>query len=224
MAWVWSHSAVDSSGQRLVLLFMADCAHDDGTNAFPSVMTIARACRMTERNARYCLRELEKAGHLKRTGVHPSGTYIYSVVMGAIFAGGQPIAPEVVEKAIHTSSSTTTSGAAPCPPQQLAAPLDDLTDEEQEVMGILNDVADYHRAGKPRVSTVLKIMREFQQVDARDAARAMEAWADSPSRPMKNVSGTYRTFMRKRSLEGGDNTNAKARWRAAAESIARGES
>ncbi len=42
LSWVFDHSPVEHRGDLLVLLVLADHAHDDGTRAFPSVETIAR--------------------------------------------------------------------------------------------------------------------------------------------------------------------------------------
>jgi hypothetical protein len=96
MTAVWEHSS-QKEGALLVLLALADCAHDDGTMAFPSVKTLAEKARMSERNARYCLRNLEQSGEIVREGRHRSGTTVYRIVLpskegqelpGANFAGG----------------------------------------------------------------------------------------------------------------------------------------
>jgi len=54
---VWDHSAASGSF-LLMLLAIADFADDDG-NAYPSVPTLARKCRMKPRNANYIV------GHAK---------------------------------------------------------------------------------------------------------------------------------------------------------------
>lgn len=50
-----------SQGQTLVLLVLADCANDSGV-CHPSVPTIARRARMSERQVQRVLRDLETAG------------------------------------------------------------------------------------------------------------------------------------------------------------------
>ncbi len=88
MSWVLKHSPEDVGGRRLVLLVLADKADDDGTKAYPSVETIAREARMSERGVRYALRALEESGAVQRLGVHSyTGTHEYRVVMG------QPLPP-----------------------------------------------------------------------------------------------------------------------------------
>lgn len=47
-----------------VLVFIAECADPDGTNAWPSVETIAKHCKCSERAVQYALRALVAAGEL----------------------------------------------------------------------------------------------------------------------------------------------------------------
>lgn len=60
MAWVW-RSGPENQAQMLVLLALADAANERGY-CWPAVATIARKARMSERNARRILRDLEDAG------------------------------------------------------------------------------------------------------------------------------------------------------------------
>ena len=78
--WVFAHSEA-TLGARLVMLALADYAHDDGSNAFPSLSTVAAKTRMSVRQVRRCLRDLEESGEIEATGVHDSGTVIYRVSM-----------------------------------------------------------------------------------------------------------------------------------------------
>lgn len=50
--------------QKLVLLKLADCANDEGRNAFPAVATIAADCGISDRTVQRTLRELEAAGRI----------------------------------------------------------------------------------------------------------------------------------------------------------------
>src|SRR5262245_27068310 len=57
MSHVWTHSK--QRGSYLVtMLAIADYAHDDGKNAYPSIATLAKKTRMTERNVQLVLRKL----------------------------------------------------------------------------------------------------------------------------------------------------------------------
>lgn len=90
MNTVWKHSS-QKGGALLMLLAIADFADDDGF-AWPSVTTLAKKARMSERNARYVLRSLEQAGEIQTTprgGQH--GTSGYVVLTSAKIAGGQSL-------------------------------------------------------------------------------------------------------------------------------------
>jgi hypothetical protein len=94
MTAVWEHST-QKEGSLLILLALADFAHDDGSGAFPSVATLAKKARMSERNTQYCLRRLEQAGEIVREGTHHSGAVIWRLVLpsirGANIAGVQDL-------------------------------------------------------------------------------------------------------------------------------------
>jgi hypothetical protein len=62
MADVWSNGPTDKA-QLLVLLALADFADDNGS-CWPSVAAVGVKARMSERNARRVIRDLEAAGHL----------------------------------------------------------------------------------------------------------------------------------------------------------------
>jgi hypothetical protein len=50
--------------QKLVLLKLADCANDDGRNAYPSVGLLVSSCTMSRRTVQRVLAELVETGHL----------------------------------------------------------------------------------------------------------------------------------------------------------------
>jgi hypothetical protein len=99
-SWVLRHSPVAVSSHRLVLLALADRANDDGTGAWPSVATLAREARVSERSVQYALRRLETGGHIAKTGIHETGTTIYRLLFKVeeggrkICAPAQPGSPE----------------------------------------------------------------------------------------------------------------------------------
>jgi hypothetical protein len=62
MAQVWADGPTDKA-QLLVLLALADFADDSG-NCWPSVAAVGQKARMSERNARRIIRDLEEAGFL----------------------------------------------------------------------------------------------------------------------------------------------------------------
>jgi len=92
MTWVWEHSPVGGS-ERLVLLAIADCADDEGRNAWPSVATLARKCRVDARTVQRIIRRLAAGGHLAMTGCAGGrGSNRYAVLM-AEPSPSPPVAP-----------------------------------------------------------------------------------------------------------------------------------
>jgi hypothetical protein len=70
-------------GKRLVLLALASHAHEDGSNAFPSQATISSEARLTVRQVRRCLKELERDRAITRTSIRPEGVVVWRVNMSA---------------------------------------------------------------------------------------------------------------------------------------------
>ena len=80
MAWVWENGP-NTTGDRLVLLAIADHADDSGV-AFPSMRRIAEKSCMTERGARGVVRRLEAQGWLSTTvGGGRGGASVYTILM-----------------------------------------------------------------------------------------------------------------------------------------------
>lgn len=92
-AYVWEHSKHKGS-ELLLLLAIADFAHANGF-AFPSVLTLARRIRMSERNTQRLIQKLASSGELKvKTQAGPNGTHAYQIVMNLtlpLFAVDNPI-------------------------------------------------------------------------------------------------------------------------------------
>ena len=75
---VWKHSKA-RLGDRLVLLALADFANDHG-EAWPSVETLAKKSRLSERETQYALRRLERSGELKvLPNKGPRGCNVYQI-------------------------------------------------------------------------------------------------------------------------------------------------
>ena len=81
-SYVWENSKADGSA-LLLLLAIADHAHDDGNGAYPSVATLAAKCRQTERNTQLLLRKLEDMGEIiTPPQAGPHGCNIYQIPLG----------------------------------------------------------------------------------------------------------------------------------------------
>lgn len=80
-SYVWEHSEQKGTG-LLLMLAIADHAHDDGGGAYPSVATLARKARTTPRHIKRLLPQLEAAEELTiQRGKGPHGTNIYQVTI-----------------------------------------------------------------------------------------------------------------------------------------------
>jgi len=62
---VWSAPPIGNRTAKLVLLRLADRAHDDGTEARPGVESLARDCDLSPRHTQRLLRWLEGSGFIK---------------------------------------------------------------------------------------------------------------------------------------------------------------
>ena len=90
MARVWEHSRA-AGGQLLVLLAIADFADDHGT-AWPSVPTLAKKARISERHTQKVIKQLKGMGELvvdpKASGHW--GTNLYKITLKAERGGNMP--------------------------------------------------------------------------------------------------------------------------------------
>jgi DNA-binding Lrp family transcriptional regulator len=123
MSAVWEHST-QTLGARLVLLAIADYAHDDGTGAWPSVATLAKKVLMSPRNVQYALRKLEESGEIVREGLHESGATIWRITlpMGANIAPPANIAPG--RNPFTGGVQKTTKGGAKSAPKPLRTTIE----------------------------------------------------------------------------------------------------
>lgn len=82
-AWVIERSK--QKGSHLLLLIMiANHAHADGTGAYPAIGTLARECRMSERQIKRMLPELEASGELIVFWSKGRKPHDYAIRMGNI--------------------------------------------------------------------------------------------------------------------------------------------
>lgn len=108
MARVWADSK-QSGTDLLMLLAIADFADDDG-NAYPSVGTLAKKCRMTGRNANHILAALRASGELEvRANEGPSGTNRYRIVF-QLPEEVKPASPLKSASPLKPTSSTPEAG------------------------------------------------------------------------------------------------------------------
>src|ERR1700730_5501171 len=90
ISWVLDRSLADRDA-RLVLIAIANHCDKFGCNAWPTVATIGAESRLSEREARYSLREREESGELtteRGKGPHRSNLYSLPKMKGAQYAPG----------------------------------------------------------------------------------------------------------------------------------------
>lgn len=124
-SWVWQHSPVEHRGDLLVLLALADHAHDDGGSAYPSVSTLARKARLTRRGAQLALRRLEKVDAIERAGIGPRGVITYRVLMPS--EGANSVRGEVTTRELSGTGgelSSTKGANSPSPEPSIEPSLE----------------------------------------------------------------------------------------------------
>jgi hypothetical protein len=120
MAAVWDYSK--SQGvSRLVLLALADHA-DHAGYCWPSVETVARKCRVSERTVQRAIAEAEAAGEITRALMQGRGyTNLYRLMPGAVDSvddpstGGDTQSPLGVTHSRQGVTSTTLKGDTQSP-------------------------------------------------------------------------------------------------------------
>ena len=104
MTLVWEHSRHKSSA-LLLLLAIADHAHDDGGGAFPAVGTLAKKVRMSTRQVQRLLETLDKSGELRvEWGEGPRGTNRYTVVLDRLGVRHSCVTPDKMSPQTKTSA------------------------------------------------------------------------------------------------------------------------
>ena len=120
MNWVWSES-VSTGIDRLVLLAIADFAQDDGTNAYPSISTLANKAAIDARTVQRSIRRLCAIGELEISeGTGPKGVneYVMTLAPGTLPGGAVPgwRAAGVAESPEGVAESPKRGGAVPPKP------------------------------------------------------------------------------------------------------------
>lgn len=81
-----------TGNDRVVLLALADCAHDDGAGAYPSKKVLGEKCGdLAERTVYDCLTRLEKCGAIERVGKR--GRSIEYRVLAGVAQAEKPAEP-----------------------------------------------------------------------------------------------------------------------------------
>jgi hypothetical protein len=217
MRRVWVEST-HSGSSLLMLLAIADHAHDDGGGAYPSVARLAAQCRMKPRNARVILAELRRSGELEVTeGAGPRGANMYRLTLAA---GVQRLA------GVHSDAG---GAAKECrePLQDLAAKP--LRNHQEPSGGVASQPAapvPASKSGKRRPKVGAKDMTLAQWIAELDGADAVPpgdpifAYAESIGLPPEFLELAWRAFRRRYLEEQAAKTYAD--WRAVFRNAVRG--
>lgn len=104
-------------GARLVLFVLAEHAHDDGTEAFPSVDTIVQRTRMSRKGVQGALRRLEADSMIHRDGYGLRGQTKWRLAMG-----GEVTSPREADG--QRGRTSRPQGGEPRSPEPSIEPLD----------------------------------------------------------------------------------------------------
>lgn len=131
-SYVWEHSRAKGSA-LLLLLAIADHAHDDGTGAWPSMERLARKCRQSVRNVQYLLDKLVDLKELRiEPDAGPNGTNAYMIVLPAKFAGREPLDRALEQNAAPDFTTVMQTGAdSSCKPARQFSPKPSITIKEE---------------------------------------------------------------------------------------------
>lgn len=175
IAYVLEHSEA-TLGARLVMIVLADHAQKDGTRAFPSVETIARDARLSERAARAALRRLEESGEIVRTGTSKYGTNVYRIAGmqgGEVTSGGEDDDARGGKFATETVSPTSpdpSSNPSSNPSEEIApgAPSPLFPGAAEEVLEFYRETFDLNgstKLTKARASRINARLTDGRTVD-----------------------------------------------------------
>lgn len=107
MSWVWEHSNAEPT-DRLVLLAIADCANDSGSDAYPSFAKLASKTGLHPRSVQRSVTRLVEIGELEMAvNAGPRGCNRYRVTMKP---GKKPGKKPTAQRRNH---GTETYGTAP---------------------------------------------------------------------------------------------------------------
>jgi Helix-turn-helix domain len=116
---VWERSR-SRGPARLVLLAIADNAHDDGAQAWPSMMTLVRKTGLAERTVQGALNTLQELGELEVAhNAGPRHCNLYRVLMTTPAPDAPPQEMHPAGDAGVQEMHPTPAGDAPPPPQEM---------------------------------------------------------------------------------------------------------
>jgi helix-turn-helix protein len=118
---VWQHSK-HSGSALLVELAIADFSHDDGGGAYPSIATLMKKARLSERSTHRAIAKVVKSGEMSvQPGAGPRGVNLYAIKLELLRRRGVNLAPGVPSTAERGANSDV-EGVSPVAPDPLSDP------------------------------------------------------------------------------------------------------
>lgn len=201
LVWVLDHSTA-TLGARLVLLVLAEHAHDDGRESYPALDTIAQRARLSRKGARDALARLERDGHIERDGFGPRGQTRWRL----LFLGEKELHPPnreggvaaVQKREAATPEPTTEPSNEKEDPRAKPPPgfPDELRPHAREVLRVLTAVAEQHGCKRVWPLEVGRAVMARPRHPLVAVAHELAGWAADPPRPITDIVATYRTFLK----------------------------
>jgi hypothetical protein len=210
----WALAVPVGGNAKVCLLGLANHAHPDGSHAFPTLATLAVYAHCDRSTAKRNIRRLVADGWIRSEGVGPNGAMNYTLAMPCQ-QGGQN-APGALEP--FRGGTSAPGGVAPAHPEpsdnrqgtvkreeRARAKADEVPDDFPEnlrphariVYPLLRDVAEQHNARPVTARAVALTIMGNPGRRYVSEAHAFAAWAQAPPRPVKDVVGSYRTWLKR---------------------------
>lgn len=210
-AFTWALSVPVGGNAKVVLLGLANHAHPDGSESYPVLDTLARYAHCDRSTARRNVRKLAADGWIVEDGTGPKGQTKYRLAMGV--AERHPVAESAAR-----GGTGDAGGVAPAPPEPSIEPSKEPSSKERARAQAQQLPDDFPENLKPHARDVFRVLRSIaEQHSAREVtpravghaimgapgrhhveeAHALAAWAQAPPRPIRDVVGTYRTWLQR---------------------------
>lgn len=213
-AIAWALRVPVGGNQKVCLLGLANHAHPDGSEAYPSLDTLATYAHCDRSTARRNVQKLEEAGWIVADGLGPRGQNKYRLAMGGTPSGGGDDAgggdsPPVASAprgggsdATQTVPNRTGGGAAQARARARGEDdevppgfPDELRPHARHVMVVLRDLAERHGARAVKARALGNVMMARPRKPLVRGAHDFAAWADGKGSRQRDVVAGYRNWL-----------------------------
>jgi hypothetical protein len=209
-AITWALRVPVGGNSKVVLLGLANHAHPDGSESYPSLETLAAYAHCDRSTARRNVRKLEADGWIFRDGDGPKGQAKYRLALDATggetprvapaLAGGGTDASEGVAPVPPEPSKETSKGTGEAAREDSSSKLPEDFPEELRphaiaVYRLLTQVAVQHNARAVKPLALGRVIMARDRKPLVKAAHDFAAWAADPPRPIRDVVASYRRWL-----------------------------